>query len=359
MLRFPVISTRTEVILPEVNGYKVIKADLHVHTHYSDGIAIPAYRVTEGWQDGLDAMAITDHLEYRPNENNMVKFLADGVTVKEGAKGTKAANKGIITSDLNQSVSEAQNKAARLGIALIPGIEITRDQLINGHFNVLFSTDNNLIPDPDPLQSIRNAKKQGAIVQINHPGWDRPDNEFTKVAKAAIEEKLIDGVEIFNSYEFYPEVIETAVEQGLYVCCGSDLHPSSHDRFGRYGVFRDMTLIFAKDSSLSSIREALENGRTLAYAYGDVAGSEALLKDFFKASFTFKVLYTDSKGKKQVQITNNSSFPYSLSLPGGTVAYTVEGLSSVIWGVKGDVMPITVTNMWYGDGKHPCIEIGL
>ncbi|MBO5708570.1 MAG: histidinol-phosphatase, partial [Bacteroidales bacterium] len=28
---------RTEIVLPQVNGYNVYKADLHIHTFYSDG----------------------------------------------------------------------------------------------------------------------------------------------------------------------------------------------------------------------------------------------------------------------------------------------------------------------------------
>lgn len=336
MLNYPVISTRTEIVLPEVNGYKVIKADLHVHTYFSDGSVSPQYRVTEGWQDGLDAIAITDHIEYTPNGKYMDKD---------------------VTADLNYPVKLAVSKGRQLGITVIPGIEITRDPVEIGHFNALFTTDNNLIPDPDPLQAIRNAKKQGAIVQNNHPGWHRHDNNFTKVTEAAIGEGLIDGVEVFNSMEFYPDVIETAVEKGFYISCGSDLHPVSHDRYGRYGMYRDMTLVLARDSSLKSIREALESRRTLAYAYGDIAGSEELLKDFFRAAVSFKTIYTDSKGNRQVLITNNTSLPYTLALPGRPVDITLDGMTSVMVKVKGDVIGLTVTNMWYGKDLHPSLEI--
>ena len=348
MLRYPVISTRTEIILPQVNGYNVIKADLHVHTIYSDGNLTSSARITEAWEDGLDAIAITDHIEGRPNVRAFETYLKDNIkALNEPAKAEK--------TDMNYSVEAAAKKAKELGITLIPGIEITRDQIIGGHFNALFTSDNNLIPDPDPLQSIRNAKKQNAIVQINHPGWDRPDNEYTPVAEAAIKEGLIDGVEVFNSYEFYPEVIEKAVKSGYYVSCGSDLHITSHERYGRYGMLRDMTLILAKDASLASMREAFENQRTLAYAYGDIAGSEELLKDFFKAAVSCKVLNIDSKGRKKVQITNNSSLPYILCLKGLTVDYTLNGFTSIVYTTESDEFPVTVSNMWFGDGKHPTV----
>jgi len=352
MLTYQTASTRREIILPEVNGYKVIKTDLHCHTVYSDGSMSPSYRITEAWQDGLDALAMTDHIEYRPNEKAMKAFLAGGVKEVK-AEGDK------VQSDMNLSVSNAQTKANSLGLTLIPGIEITRDPVNIGHFNALFTTDNNLIPDPDPLQAIRNAKKQGAIVQNNHPGWRRPDNDFTEVTKAAVKEGLIDGVEVFNSMEFYPDVIETATNKDFYVCAGSDIHSGSYDDYIQYGVYRDMTLVLAKDSSLESIREGLENRRTLAYGYGDIAGSEVLLKDFFLASFDFSVVYTDSKGVKSVKITNKSSFPYTLTLPGRNVDVVVRGLSSIICKVSSDTLPVTVMNMWHGAAKHPTLEVPI
>lgn len=352
MYTFPAISTRTEVILPQVNGYNVIKADLHVHTIYSDGNMTSAARITEAWQNGLDAIAITDHMEYRPNVGSFKKFLGNLVVDNK-----KVGKDGKV--DMNYHVEAAQGTARGLGITLIPGLEITRDPKEVGHFNALFTTDNNLIPDDDPLQAVRNAKKQNAIVQINHPGWARTDNDYTVVAEAAIKEGLIDGVEVFNSYEFYPEVIERAVAAGYYVCCGSDLHITSYERYGHYGKLRDMTLILAKDSSLESIREALEAKRTLAYAYGDIAGSEELLKDFFKAACSVKVISSASNGWKRLQITNNSSFPYVLQLPRSTVDYTLDAFTSITWSVQGDVLPVTVSNMWYGDGKHPSVSLEI
>ena len=57
------VPSRTTIILPEVKGFKCYKADFHVHTTYSDGSVNPAGRVAEAWYDGLDIVAITDHLE--------------------------------------------------------------------------------------------------------------------------------------------------------------------------------------------------------------------------------------------------------------------------------------------------------
>lgn len=352
MYVYQTTSTRTEIILPEVNGYKAVKTDLHVHTFFSDGNFAPALRVTEGWRDGLDAMAITEHIEHRPTEKQMKEFLSEGITVKK-QKG------GEIACDLGYSISLAEKKASQLGITIIPGCEITRDPQEIGHFCALFTKDNNLIPDADPLVAIRNAKKQNALIQCNHPGWRNVSNEFTPVAKAALEEKLIDGVEVFNESEFYPDVIEKGIGLGLFVAGNTDIHGISADSYRLYGIFRNMTIVFAKDNSREAIREGLESKRTLAYSYGDIAGSEQLLGDFFKAAMEIKVLSTDGKGEKRIQITNKSSFYYTLTIPGQNIDTVIPGQSSIICKAIGDVLPVTVCNMWTGADKHPVVSLDI
>ena len=179
-LRTPVAqpAQRIEIVLPQVCGYNLYKADLHTHSVYSDGDVTPAFRVREAYFDGLDVIAITEHLEYRRHEGNMLKFLK-GYT---GNKVKKAENynlinkqcpKGGIQSDQNYAVEEAVKASKRYGILVIPGAEITREPVAIGHYNALFTKDNNTIYDPDPLQSLRNAREQGALIQHNHPGWRR------------------------------------------------------------------------------------------------------------------------------------------------------------------------------------------
>ena len=79
------------------------------------------------------------------------------------------------------------------------------------------ATDNNTIYDPDPLQALRNAKAQGALVQHNHPGWTRKSLDMPEFEVQAYGEGLIDGIETMNGSEFYPKAIERAKELGLFV----------------------------------------------------------------------------------------------------------------------------------------------
>ena len=150
---------RVEFVLPEVGGYTVYKADLHTHSIYSDGDCTPEFRVREAWYDGLDVLAITEHVEYRRHEGKMLNFLKGYVP-----EGTEPVNYNIIAkpadeqgirSDLNFPVKLAQETAAKYGITIIPGAEITREPIAYGHYNALFTTDNNAIYAADRIKCIQ------------------------------------------------------------------------------------------------------------------------------------------------------------------------------------------------------------
>ena len=337
--------SRTEIIIPDVDGYKALKTDLHVHTFFSDGDCSPEYRVKEAWRDGLDAIAITDHIEYRPTDKKAAAYL-----------GVKP--KGSV--DLNYSVKLAQGSATSYGLLIIPGTEITRSPQEIGHFNALFTTDNNKIPDDDPLTAIRNGKAQGAIIQYNHPGWARNDANFTETATKAMQEGMIDGIETFNGEEFYPKNIEDAVSNNCYVAGNSDIHPTTYDFYLRSGYFRNMTIVFATECSLPAIKEALQAGRTVAYGCGTLASSKEMLEKFFFASVEFKKINVNSEGNGNVLITNRTSFPILLNGPATSVNLLLPPLSSIRVGFKKDQPLIyTVSNMFYGVGRNLEVSIKL
>ena len=62
---------RREINVPDILGYKTLKCDFHVHTVFSDGDVWPTVRIQEAWMDGLDVIAITDHIEYRPHSQDI------------------------------------------------------------------------------------------------------------------------------------------------------------------------------------------------------------------------------------------------------------------------------------------------
>lgn len=55
-----------EIVFPNIPGYETLVCDFHQHTVFSDGSVCPSIRVEEAQKDGLDAIAVTDHFEWRP-----------------------------------------------------------------------------------------------------------------------------------------------------------------------------------------------------------------------------------------------------------------------------------------------------
>ena len=350
---------RKEFHLPDVNGYHVYKADLHLHTMFSDGNVTPEFRVQEAWYDGLDVIAITDHIEGRKWEGKMLKFLKGylpkGTVPVNDKVSRQPADKRGIQADLNVSYQSAAAVADEYGMTVIPGAEITREPVAIGHFNALFIKDANKIYDADPAVAIENARQQGALIQHNHPGWRRTSVKMTEFETQVYEKGYINGIEVMNGSQFYPSVLQRAQERRLYVAANTDMHLTTQLYY--QGEQRNMTLIFAKDKSLKSLKEALKERRTLAYSFGTVAGDEQLVKDFFLACIHAEVIKTDANGKHKVMLTNNSSVDFHLNFNGNSVC--LDACSSRVVSA-GKSLSFIVDNLWIpGDARHPRIVIPI
>ena len=357
---------RAEFVLPQVRGFNIYKADLHAHTVFSDGSVTPEFRVQEAWHTGLDVIAVTEHVEYRPYEGKMVTaltgYVPKGVKAENHSISGKPANEKGILMDLNFPVVLYQKAAAAYGITIIPGAEITRAPETIGHYNALFTKDNNKIYDADPMQSIRNAKAQGAIIMQNHPGWRRTSLDMLEFEEKVYAAGLIDGIEIMNgaNTEFYPRAITRAQKHNFFMSSNTDVHGAIAEDFIQAGApARNMTFIFAQENTLEALREALEAKRTLAYSYGTVAGEEDLLADLFKASIATKVIQTATNGTKTVQLTNNSSIAYTVRI-GNANPLVINPFCSIRTSVaKGAKLALKVENMWCGEDAHPVVELAF
>ena len=49
--------------IPDIPGYMTLKCDFHMHKVFSDGKVWPTVRVAEALKEGLDAIALTDHID--------------------------------------------------------------------------------------------------------------------------------------------------------------------------------------------------------------------------------------------------------------------------------------------------------
>ena len=60
-------ASEREIHFPDVDGYETLTLDLHTHSVFSDGKVWPTIRIDEAERDGLDGIAITEHLEWQPH----------------------------------------------------------------------------------------------------------------------------------------------------------------------------------------------------------------------------------------------------------------------------------------------------
>ncbi|MGC8845696.1 MAG: Sb-PDE family phosphodiesterase [Candidatus Hydrogenedens sp.] len=335
-LERPII--RHEVMVPNVEEFITLKCDFHMHTVFSDGRVWPDLRVIEAWATGLDAIAITDHIE-------------------------NGRSRPFLTGDDNSSYEVAQSAGEWYGIILIKGGEITRDEPY-GHYNALFLKDVNLVDNEDPFTAIENAVKQGAFIQWNHPDWNSATRNQFKFQKKLLEKGYLHGVEISNGSDWYPHVIDWALENNLTMMGNSDLHGLIMGEFQLDKFQRPMTLVFAKEKTEQGIREALDNKRTVVWIADLINGREEWVSKLFLSCVHFgKIRITNPKKKEgQMQIENVSDIPWSLKLIGPVAegTYRLEPRSSLLVRTRGEGnTKVIVTNAWVKTGTNLQLEMNL
>ena len=170
---------------------------------------------------------------------------------------------------------------------------------------LIYDNDGNRIPNPTEMEDFKKAEAQGAFMIWNHPGW--PDGKTTlfPLQKQLIKEGRIHAVELFNGMEWYPKVLDWFDEYKLPMMANSDIHETS--RFAYGNQIRPMTLVFAKEYTLESLREALFAGRMLAFFESKLAGDSNLISQLIDASLVVKVI--DEK-KGVLEVTNISDIPF-------------------------------------------------
>lgn len=359
---------RREIILPTIDGYRLYKADFHTHTIYSDGDVTPRQRVREAWYDGLDIIAITDHLEIRTYEKFMLKVLAPYST----GKPFKYQNAGIankkdksypVMANLNAAYDEAVYYTERenLPIMVVRGTEIWRNTKSIGEFNALFLKDINAICHEDLFESFRRVKEQGGLIMHNHPGYTRTTTAIAEgEQERAYSEGWIDGVEAVNSTTLYPDIISRCIDRNLFIAANTDAHrPTSHDWPAGGEFFRTMTFIMAKSCTEEDIKEALKAGRTIGYVANNLVGSEKHLAAFINEAVTCRVVAENrKKGEVTYSLTNCCSVPFVLHR--GKSIQTLAPFTTRNFTLKEGSQPrFVVDNMWHANEQHPTVVIAI
>lgn len=291
-LLYPAVPGQRKIIhLPDLPGYVTLKCDFHIHTVFSDGNVWPTVRIDEAVRDGLDAIAITDHLEYSPHSD-------------------------FIPVDHNAAWKIGEGYARERNLILVHGTEITRE-MPPGHFNALFIKDASLLAKDSVWDVFEEATRQGAFIQWNHPGWkaQQPDGipRMYDIHKKLIEKGWLNGIEFFNDSEFYPLVFTMCKEYNLVMMGNSDIHDIISERYATpENISRPMTLVFARERSHDSLREALFAGRTMVWFRDTLAGREEFARPFFYGCISVGKPYRQDRDNIYIEITNKSDIPFYL-----------------------------------------------
>lgn len=340
------------IVFPDIPGYKTLKCDFHMHSVFSDGSVWPDIRVEEALRDGLDAISLTDHLEYQPHEND------------------------IPHPDRNRSYQLALQKAKSQDLVVINGTEITRG-MPPGHLNAIFLNDaNKLLPD-DVMEGLREAKNQDAFVFWNHPHWtsQKQDGmaELTDMHLQLIKEGLINGIEIVNSKTYSDEAFQIAIDNNLTILGNSDIHGLIDWQYKlSEGEHRPLTLIFAKEKTEEAIKEGLVNRRTAVYFDNTLVGKSEFLVPLIQSSLN--VTKAEYKGRSTVlsaYVKNNSDVDYILenisdfTLHSHAGIITIKAHSTTLIQIKtlkrlpSFNMPLKVLNAYVAPNENPEITLEI
>lgn len=345
---------RTEFNLPDILGYKTLKCDLHMHTVFSDGKVWPSIRAEEAWRVGLDAIAITDHIEHTPY-------------------------KGDMNINYNRSYEIAKAKGDELGITVIRGGEITRG-MPPGHCNAIFLSDVEKLHTENWRDAFKAAKEQDAFIFWNHPGSKaaQPDGipRWYEEHTYLYENGMMDGIEIVNWARYWPIAHQWCIDKNLTMLSNSDSHEPLGTEYELYHKeTRSFTVVFAKDKSEESIKDALKNRRTVGYWNNNLAGEEKYLKEIFNKSISINESVIELKGRqrKYLRIKNNSDIDYELSVAGELEELTIPEKITLVAGktvlfkvgskldnadtIKEIGLPYIVENLYSEPGKAMHAEI--
>lgn len=292
---------RREIRFPDIPGYRTLKCDLHLHTVFSDGFVWPTIRVHEAWRQGLDAISITDHIEYRPHKQD-------------------------VSMDGNRPHELATNiaKQKKIQVLLIKGAEITK-QTPPGHFNAIFMKDVNVLNDKDLYAQFDQVAAQKAFAFWNHPGWQGPERGRWGPEQTRLYERgLLKGIEVCNHGAYYADAHRIALEKNMTIVGNSDEHYPIPDAPQTPDDHRTMTLIFARERNLESIREALDKDRTAVWYKNLIIGKEKNLQPFFAACVQMHKIADLADNKVSVEIQNRSELILELKRAGDCGPETIN-----------------------------------
>jgi 3',5'-nucleoside bisphosphate phosphatase len=212
--------------------------DFHLHSNFSDGeLTIPQLVDLMG-QNGIGAIAITDHLcEEKTFLGKAARFLA------------KTLTKSTFQSYLETIHSEAERAWRQYKMLVIPGVEITKNSFSHKNSAHILALGIHEYINPDtPLRNIiQNIKAQGGLAIAAHPVYTGKSEHQTHLLWNQQEElkDQIDLWEVASGPRLFPEVQKSALKK----IANSDLHRAEN--------LRSWKTAFSCEKHPEAIRQAL------------------------------------------------------------------------------------------------------
>jgi len=299
---FPAVAQEKPTIkIPDVLDYQTMTGDLHTHTVFSDGQVWPTIRTDETWNEGLDLIAITDHVE-STNLFRLKRVFGDSLEMER---------EGGFFLDRNLSHEIASEAIQSRDIFILRGAELSRT-MPPGHHNAIFLSDVNKINTPHPQwkEAFTAAREQGAFIFWNHPySYHYPETTtiWWEEHTWLLENDMMHGIEVVNGRRYDPVAHQWAIDKNLAIIGNTDIHGPSYALHG--GEKRTMTLIFTKERSEEGIREALFARRTMAFYNNTLIGDRDFLDAIFFNSISVEsVTRTDNGFQAVIQNPTDLTF---------------------------------------------------
>jgi 3',5'-nucleoside bisphosphate phosphatase len=291
--------TRREIQVPDLPGLRTLVCDFHMHTVFSDGTVWPTVRIDEAWRTGLDAIALSDHLEYQPHAADL-------------------------PTNHHRPFQLCEQRAKEHGLILIRAAELTR-ATPPGHFNALFVNDFKPLETRDLFESIRQANQQRAFVFWNHHDWQGPEaGEWLDIHQQLFDGKLLHGMEVANGGRYFPRAHRWCLDKNLTMLGNSDIHPPDLRAESTSSDHRTCTLVFASGEGAESIRQALAAGRTAVWFGDRVIGRREWLAPLFDACVEVDKPHLRAGNDVWVRVRNRSPFDLKLTRTAGPGPERIE-----------------------------------
>ncbi len=194
-------------------------ADLHIHSHYSDGVLSIAEIVDLFGQKGFKVIAITDHL---CEENTFL------------GKASRVLKKTLTRETFHQYLEELKKEGIRAlkqyGMLLLPGVEITKNSVSfkrSAHI-LAIGIEEFISADGDVLDILKRIKNQEGLAIAAHPVSTKMFEHQT----FHLWDRRRELASWFDAWEVAsgPILFDEVLKSGMPMIANSDFHVPSQIR---------------------------------------------------------------------------------------------------------------------------------